>query len=96
LCNEDPDREIRLEFFKSQKSGIHTNLGFVNFTISALREGTREFPMLKKNGMAIKNSAVTFSVANFNKRHSFLEYVFGGCDIQLCTAIDFTLSNGHP
>ena len=28
--------------------------------------------------------------------HSFLEYVFGGCEIQLTVAIDFTLSNGHP
>ena len=27
-------------------------------------------------------------------RHSFLEYVFGGCEIDLSIAIDFTLSNG--
>ena len=32
----------------------------------------------------------------FNKRHTFLEYIFGGCEIQLSVAIDFTLSNGHP
>ena len=25
-----------------------------------------------------------------------MEYVFGGCEIQLVTAIDFTLSNGNP
>lgn len=30
------------------------------------------------------------------RRHSFLEYVFGGCDIDLSIAIDFTLSNGAP
>jgi hypothetical protein len=28
------------------------------------------------------------------RRHSFLEYIFGGCDIELSLAIDFTLSNG--
>lgn len=29
-------------------------------------------------------------------QHSFLEYVFGGCEIDLTLAIDFTLSNGNP
>ncbi len=27
---------------------------------------------------------------------SFLEYVFGGCEINLSVAIDFTASNGKP
>lgn len=27
---------------------------------------------------------------------NFLEYVFGGCEINLNIAIDFTLSNGPP
>lgn len=40
----------------------------------------------------------TLSICGFNisKRHSFLEYVFGGCEISLAIAVDFTLSNGHP
>jgi len=37
-----------------------------------------------------------FNKVVFEKKHSFLEYVFGGCDIDLSIAIDFTLSNGHP
>ena len=28
LANEEPEREIRFEFFKSQKSGKHVNLGY--------------------------------------------------------------------
>ena len=28
--------------------------------------------------------------------HSFLDYIFGGCEIGLSIAIDFTLSNGDP
>ena len=39
---------------------------------------------------------VIFKRVFFEKRHSFLEYVFGGCDIDLSIAIDFTLSNGPP
>jgi hypothetical protein len=30
------------------------------------------------------------------KKANFLEYVFGGCEINLSVAIDFTLSNGDP
>ena len=30
------------------------------------------------------------------RQHSFLEYVFGGCEIDLSIAVDFTLSNGDP
>lgn len=33
---------------------------------------------------------------DIKKRHSFLEYIFGGCEIGLSIAIDFTLSNGAP
>lgn len=31
-----------------------------------------------------------------DRKHSFLEYVFGGCQVDLSFAIDFTLSNGDP
>ncbi len=29
-------------------------------------------------------------------RHTFLEYVFGGCELSLFIALDYTLSNGDP
>jgi hypothetical protein len=32
----------------------------------------------------------------FIERFSFLDYIFGGCEIALVIAIDFTLSNGEP
>lgn len=57
-----------------------------------LREGTVEYTL---TGRA-KNQRVRFQGLNFHKRHTFLEYIFGGCEIQLSVAIDFTLSNGHP
>jgi Copine len=36
------------------------------------------------------------SYLKFDKKHSFLDYVFGGCEISLSIAIDMTLSNGDP
>ena len=39
---------------------------------------------------------INFTSIKFDKRYSFLDYVFGGCEISLSIAIDFTLSNGDP
>ena len=39
---------------------------------------------------------MTFTKLETSKRHTFLEYVFGGCEIGLNIAIDFTGSNGDP
>ena len=30
------------------------------------------------------------------ERYSFLDYIFGGCNISLLAAIDYTASNGRP
>lgn len=43
-----------------------------------------------------KGCTFHFKNIKFDQKHSFLEYVFGGCDIDLSIAIDFTLSNGQP
>ena len=92
LANEDPEREIRFEFFKSQKSGKHVNLGYFSCNIAQLREGTVQHDIVGRG----RNQSVRFEDLNFHKRHTFLEYIFGGCEIQLSVAIDFTLSNGNP
>ena len=92
LANEDPEREIRFEFFKSQKSGRHVNLGYFPCNIAQLREGQLQFNLQGRG----RNQSANFENLVFHKRHTFLEYIFGGCEIQLSVAIDFTLSNGHP
>ena len=42
------------------------------------------------------NNKLNLVKLEIKQRHSFLEYVFGGCQIGLTVAIDFTLSNGAP
>ena len=41
-------------------------------------------------------SSVTISGFKMEDRVSFLDYIFGGCEINVHVAIDFTLSNGDP
>jgi len=42
------------------------------------------------------NADFTFEKCLIEKKNSFLEYIFGGCELNLAIAIDFTLSNGDP
>ena len=39
---------------------------------------------------------LVFTECRIVERNSFLNYIFGGCEINLAVAIDFTLSNGDP
>ena len=57
----------------------------------------REYTITDKKQRALEgNHNMTFSKLELSKRHTFLEYVFGGCEIGLNIAIDFTGSNGDP
>ena len=49
-----------------------------------------------KHGEQSKDRVLSFVQFDLKKSHSFLDYIFGGCEIGLSIAIDFTLSNGEP
>ena len=46
--------------------------------------------------LLVKNYQVLITKFEKRKTVNFLEYVFGGCEINLSVAIDFTASNGKP
>lgn len=58
-------------------------------TLGTLRGGQDEYDITKNGKLKLTNLKV-------ERHHSFLEYVFGGCEVDLSIAIDFTLSNGNP
>ena len=57
-------------------------------TLGTLKSGTQEY--------SGKKSSLNLQGLKVERQHSFLEYVFGGCEVYLSLAIDFTLSNGDP
>lgn len=90
LCKDNIENEVKIEFFRSVTSGRHKNIGQLTLTLAQLKEGQKEYALDRKRGtMNLTNLVV-------ERQHSFLEYVFGGCEIDLSIAIDFTLSNGCP
>lgn len=97
LAGDDIEREVRIEFYVSQKSGKHKHCGQVSLTLGQIKENIRDYPITDKKQKAIGSSHVmSFTELEVKQRHTFLEYVFGGCEIGLTVAIDFTLSNGDP
>jgi len=88
LCADDIENEIKVDFYRSSTDGNHKILGTSYFTVKEAQEG-------KKN-LEFKKSTVEIMKFEVVKSVNFLEYVFGGCEINLNVAIDFTLSNGDP
>lgn len=96
LCKEEDLREIKIEFFKSAKNGKHKYIGASTFTLYDLRINEKpNYPILNQKNKQQKGT-MKFKSVKINKRHTFLEYVFGGCEMSLVVAVDFTLSNGDP
>jgi hypothetical protein len=88
LCSDDKDREVKIDFFKSSSDGNHKLLGTTYTSVQELIDGQRE--------MDFKGNSIKVSKFEIVRSTNFLEYVFGGCEINLSIAIDFTLSNGDP
>jgi hypothetical protein len=46
--------------------------------------------------MQIGNLKLTANEIKITEKVSFLDYIFGGCEIGVHVGIDYTLSNGYP
>ena len=61
------------------------------FTVNELKTNGADILTLTKTA-----GKISFDKLVVEKRNSFLEYIFGGCELNLAIAVDFTLSNGDP
>jgi hypothetical protein len=92
LCKNELDRPIVAEVLRNKK-GL-SSLGQCTFSLVDLERGKREFRLMAKGeDIPIELRCEYFSIL---EKHTFLEYVQGGCEISLILAIDFTKSNGDP
>ena len=72
-------------------SGKHKIVGSCpGITLAQLKSNTTKYTLQKGAG------ELNFLELGIDRRHTFLEYIFGGCEIDLSLAIDFTMSNGVP
>lgn len=103
LCNGNKDIPLLLEVLDYNSSGKHKLIGSVKCSLNGLLELalakacltlTRLSQMArhhdKGRGKLFVDMCVIIPV------YSFLDYVFGGCEISFYVAVDFTASNGDP
>lgn len=103
LCNGDLHRPLRFEVFDWNRSGKHEFIGSFTTSVEQLEDArvSRRYVITnaaikakKKN--YVNSGAIIFTDFKLTKVYSFLDYIRGGCEINLITAIDFTASNGNP
>ncbi|KAJ6253473.1 copine [Anaeramoeba flamelloides] len=102
LCNGDFDRPLRFEVYDWNRTSASDLIGFARTTMRELQEGTKRTwelvnPRKKKKKRKYKNSGTLHMLhCEMIQQHTFLDYIAGGCDINLIIAVDFTASNGNP
>lgn len=101
LCNGDPTRPIYLEVYDNHSSGSHDYHSTTEFSIQKItEEGVKQFPLInqkKKSKKNYKNSGmILINSCQIIKNYTLLDFIRGGCQINLTIAVDFTGSNGIP
>ncbi|KAE8911568.1 Copine-4 [Phytophthora fragariae] len=103
LCNGNLSRLLKIECMDWEKNGKHQFIG--SCTVKAAELATGEIRSLElinrerqaKKGKRYKNSGVlVLEQIELFKRHTFAEYLRGGCEVSLIVGIDYTASNGSP
>eukprot|EP01117_Protostelium_nocturnum_P007696 TRINITY_DN2763_c0_g2_i1.p1 TRINITY_DN2763_c0_g2~~TRINITY_DN2763_c0_g2_i1.p1 ORF type:complete len:653 (-),score=196.44 TRINITY_DN2763_c0_g2_i1:37-1812(-) len=101
LCNGDTNKELTVEVFDWNRSGNHELIGYFTTTAHELSTSAgKEFQVINRKYTSKKNyknsGVVNLRSCETIKKATFLEYIQGGCEINLVVAIDFTASNLKP
>ncbi|KAM9975211.1 hypothetical protein ACTFIW_008689 [Dictyostelium discoideum] len=97
----DMFRELTFEFWDYDTIGDNDFIGSFKTTTDEILKGqVREFPLInpkKLSKSSYKNSGkIAFTDARLIAQPTFIDYLSGGCEINLMIAIDCTVSNGMP
>eukprot|EP00731_Ephydatia_muelleri_P028931 Em0020g575a len=102
LCSGDWERTLQFSVWDWNKSGNNELIGLATTSLKDIcpERGGKVFDLdltnpshkgkKKSTGVLVFNSVKAVPIA------SFVDYIKGGCQISLITAVDFTASNGNP
>lgn len=102
LCNNDPERKIKVTCYDWDSDGSHDLIGEFETTLADLESRTQSSwdcinQKKKEKKKKYKNSGIVKLLSlQVTKLYSFLDYVMGGCQINFTVGIDFTASNKDP
>lgn len=89
LCNNIADQEILFQIYRYSSAGNHKMISSAITTLEELKSN-QNTTIAAHKGEQAKLHVVGFKV---QPRVSFLDYIFGGCEIGVHVVIDFTSSN---
>ncbi|XP_052816123.1 copine-3-like isoform X2 [Mya arenaria] len=102
LCSGDKNQPIKFDVYDWDSDGSHDMIGGFQASVQQLIEAKgREFPAVNEHKKAKKkkyeNSGYVV-VESFQVKQvpSFLEFIYGGMQINFTVGVDFTGSNGDP
>lgn len=95
------DRSILFEVYDWDADGSHDKIGFVAAQLSQLVTEDGQPVALKlqhptRGGQSHGVGTLIFDSVTVSELPTFMDFVKGGCELGLMTAIDFTGSNGQP
>lgn len=101
LCNGDKHRPVKIECYDYNSDGSHSLIGDLSFTVDELIKETNFskqliHPKKRKKKKYINSGWLDLLSIQLKNEASFLEYIFGGIELCVHVAIDFTASNGNP
>ena len=101
LCAGDLNQSILLDVFDFNSFGSHEYIASAEFCINKIVEENHFcFELInpsKKQTPKYTNSGwIKINTCNIENQFNFLDFILGGCQIELSVAIDFTGSNKHP
>ena len=90
-------RPILFQLYDHHNSGKLDLIGGFEFSLQKItEEGQKVFEMIDSKKKKKIPGQINVSNIQITKVYSFLDYISGGCQINLLIAVDFTGSNGHP
>ncbi|KAK3771254.1 hypothetical protein RRG08_024333 [Elysia crispata] len=104
LCGGNKNQQIKIDCYDWDSDGSHDYIGgFITTLEDMLKAGMNEvsYPCINAHKKAKKKHYSNSGIINISscklvKEHTFLEYIFGGMQINFTVGIDFTASNGNP
>ncbi|CAH1780422.1 unnamed protein product [Owenia fusiformis] len=101
LCGGHYDKVIKVICYDYDDDGSHDLIGEFSTKLSEMIDCPKSWdcinPKKKAKKKSYKNSGVVHCTScKVVKVHSFLDYIFGGLQINITFGIDFTASNGNP
>ncbi|XP_053401180.1 copine-3-like isoform X3 [Mercenaria mercenaria] len=102
LCGGDKSKPVKFDVYDWDSDGSHDMIGGFTVSVKDLEASIgKEFPCVNEHKKAKKKKYVNSGfviVDSFRvkKAPSFLEFIYGGMQINFTVGVDFTGSNGDP